>query len=224
MKTMLKFLCGVILIVLTLPTFAQSFGIKGGLNLAKMLAKDDDENMSDEFKMNPGFLVGLTAEFPVAENTSFETGLFISTKGFRMNEEDTYNGTTYTFKSKANLLYLDIPLMAKAYFDAGPSKIYGAFGPYIGYGLSGKIKSEMKGGGETETEEEDVEWGSGEDNNLKRLDYGLMVGVGIEVSSLQIGLNYSLGVANIASTTENGSKANNRVLSITVGFKLPTSK
>lgn len=220
MKIMLKLIYGVMLVALTLPTLAQSFGIKGGLNLANMIVKDDDGTMSDDFKMNPGYLVGLTAEIPVAETASFETGLFLSTKGFKMNEEETFNGSTYTFKSKANLLYLDIPLLAKAYFDAGPSKIYGAFGPYLGYGLSGKIKSEVTGGGETETDEEDVDWGSGEDNELKRLDYGLMAGVGIEVSSLQIGLNYSLGLANIASTTENGSKANNRVLSITVAYKL----
>ena len=213
----------VIVIAFTMATdelIAQNFGIKAGLNLSNMLIKDDDDTYSDDFKMKPGFHIGATAEFQLTEMFSFETGLLLSTKGFKMSEEETYMGETYKYESKLNLLYLDIPLTAKASFDLGGAKIYGAFGPYLGIGLSGKSKHEETYDGETESEEEDIEWGSDEDeSNLKRLDFGLTMGAGVEINSIQIGLSYALGLANISPYTDGGSKINNRVLGLSVGYK-----
>ncbi len=200
-------------------SFAQTFGVKAGLNLADMLMKDDDETYSEDFKMNPGFHLGLTAEFPLTDMVSFEPGLLLSTKGFKMSGEETFMGETFKYEGKMNLFYLDIPLTAKAYFDIEGTRIYGVFGPYLGMGLSGKSKSEVTYNGEKETEEEDIKWGSDEDDDLKRLDFGLSVGAGFEIKSIQIGLSYNLGLANISTYTDEGFKINNRVLGISIGYK-----
>ena len=221
----MKYLVKLFLVVIafTMATdelFAQNFGLKGGLNLSNMLMKDDDDTYSDDYKMKPGFHVGATAEFPLSEMFSFETGLLLSTKGFQISEEETEMGETYKMEGKLNLLYLDIPLTGKAKFDVGGAKIYGVFGPYVGMGLSGKSKYEATYDGETETEEEDIEWGSDEDeSDLKRLDFGLTMGAGVEINSIQIGLSYNFGLANISPYTEGGTKVNNRVLGLSVGYK-----
>ena len=69
-------------------------------------------------------------------------------------------------------------------------------------------------------QEEDVEWGSDkEKDDLKRLDFGLTMGGGVEINSIQIGLTYALGLANISSYTDYGTKINNRVLGLSVGYK-----
>lgn len=215
MKVIMKLMCLFFFSTLTLPAISQVIGIKGGLNLANMFAKSDSETYSDEFNMKPGFHFGLTAEFPVEETTSFETGLLLSTKGFKLDvAEDLYSQ-----KSNVNLLYLDIPLLAKAYFNVGGTKIYGALGPYLGFGLSGKTKNEITYDGETESEEIDLKWGSSEDDDLKRLDFGLMVGAGTDIKSIELGLNYSYGLSNLEATSEGDSKMKNRVLSISVGYK-----
>ncbi len=220
MKNLVKLFVVVIAFTMTTELFAQNFGVKAGLNLSNMLMKDDDDTYSDDFKMNPGFHIGATAEFPLAEMISFETGLLLSTKGFTVSEEETFMGETYKIEGKMNLLYLDIPLTAKASFDLGGAKIYGAFGPYLGMGLSGKSKYEGTYNGETETYEEDIEWGSDEDeSDLKRLDFGLTMGAGVEINSIQIGLSYGLGLANISPYTDGGTKINNRVLGLSVGYK-----
>jgi len=219
MKYLANLLVVVIVCTMTTELFAQNFVVKGGLNLSNMIAKDDEETYSDDFKMRPGFHVGAAVEFPINEMFSFETGLLLSTKGFKMSEEDTYDGETYKIVEKYNLLYFDIPLTAKATFDLGGAKIYGVFGPYLGMGLSGKNKYELTYGGETDSEEEDIEWGSDEGDDLKRLDFGLTMGAGVEISSIQIGLTYGLGLANISSYTDDGTKINNRVLGISVGYK-----
>jgi len=208
----------VVVIAFTMATdelFAQNFGLKGGLNLSNMLMKDDDDTYSDDLKMKPGFHVGATAEFPLSEIFSFETGLLLSTKGFKMSESEE----EISMEVKMNLLYLDIPLTAKTTYDLGGPKIYGVFGPYVGMGLSGKSKIEVTYDGETETEEEDIEWGSDKEKDLKRLDFGLTMGAGVEIKSFQIGLTYNLGLANISPDTDGGLKINNRVLALTVGYK-----
>lgn len=220
MKNLVKLLVVVIAFTMTTEIFAQNFGIKGGLNLSNMLVKDDDDTYSDDFKMKPGFHIGATAEFPLTGIFSFETGLLLSTKGSKMSEEETFMGETYKYESKLTLFYLDIPLSAKASFDLGGTKIYGVFGPYLSYGLSGKSKYEETFDGETESDEEDIKWGSDEDeSDLKRLDFGLTMGAGVEINSIQIGLSYALGLANISPYTDGGSKINNRVLGLSVGYK-----
>lgn len=220
MKNLLKLLIVVIGFTMTTESYAQTFGVKAGLNLSNMLVEDDDDTYSDDFKVNPGFHVGATAEFPITELFSFETGLLLSTKGFKVSEEETFMGETVKYESKLNLIYLDIPLTAKASFDLGGARIYGVFGPYIGMGLSGKSKFEITAMGETETDEEDIKWGSDEDEDeFKRLDLGLTMGAGVEISSIQIGLSYGLGLANISTYTDGGSKISNRVLGISVGYK-----
>lgn len=217
MKYLGKLFVVVIAFTMTTELFAQNFGIKAGLNLSNMLVKADDETYSDDFKMNPGFHIGVTAEFPLAEMISFETGLLLSTKGFKI-EEETFFGETYKAAEKLNLLYLDIPLTAKATFDLGGAKIYGVFGPYVGMGLSGKTKRVATFDGETVTEERDIQWGSDDESDLKRLDYGLTMGAGVEINSIQIGLTYGLGLANISSVPGR-PKINNRVLGLSVVYK-----
>lgn len=43
----------------------------------------------------------------------------------------------------------------------------------------------------------DVEWGSDENDDFKRLDYGLSAGVGVEFNAVQVGVSYSIGIADI---------------------------
>jgi len=220
MKNLMKLLFVFVLLSMTTQIYGQSITVKGGLNLSNMTAKDNDDTYNDDFKMKPGFHIGATAEFPVSETAAFETGLLLSTKGYKEKYKETYGGETYESKSSVNLLYLDIPILAKAYFNIADAKIFGALGPYIGYGLSGKSKYEYSGMGETGSEEEDIKWGSGQNDHLKRLDFGLSAGAGIEMKSIVIGLSYNLGLANISSDTSNGMKGSNRVLELSVGYKL----
>jgi outer membrane protein W len=97
------------------------------------------------------------------------------------------------------------------------------FGPYVGIGLSGKMKGEVSIDGETTSQEIDIEWGSDiASSDLKRMDFGLIIGAGVELNSIQIGLNYSLGLANISPQTN--VKIRNRVLGISVGYRFGKKK
>lgn len=67
MKNITKFLLILLVSSLCFQSYTQTFGIKGGLNMATMLVKDDDDTWSDDFKMNPGFHIGPTMEFPLSD-------------------------------------------------------------------------------------------------------------------------------------------------------------
>ena len=229
---MIKYLAFIFLAVLTTITFAQSneklkdkkiakisYIVKGGLNFSSMLLKGDESTIGTDIKSKPGFNVGITAEYPVFGLVVFETGMLFLTEGAKSSSENTYSGGIYKTNTTLNLLYLEIPLTAKTYFNVGQSKIFGAFGPYIGLGLIGKSKGEIILPGETNSYDRDINWGSGQGDEIKRLDYGLTAGAGIEISNIQIGLSYNLGLANISTITDNGLKLKNRVLGLSVGYK-----
>ena len=217
MKNLFKLSIVLFLLSFETETFAQNFGIQAGFNLSNMIMKNDEYNLSEDYKLKPGFHFGPTVEFPVNEIFSFESALLLSTKGaITANERETYDA--YIFKQKINMFYLDIPFSAKAAFKIGSSKIFGSFGPYAGIGLNAKIKTKLTTDGNTETNKENISFGSDEDE-FKRLDYGLAAGGGIEFKEMQFGITYSLGLANISGVTTDGSIVKNRFLSISCGYK-----
>jgi hypothetical protein len=75
--------------------------------------------------------------------------------------------------------------------------------------------------GQTEKTDDDIKW---DDKNsefgLKRLDYGLLFGAGMEYKSFQFEVSYALGLANISAITEDNISVKNTVLSISVGYLL----
>jgi hypothetical protein len=127
MKNFLKLFAVILLIAFSIELFAQNFGVKAGLNLSEMVIKDDDMSIHG-LKTNLGFNLGVTAEFPITTMFSFETGLMLNTKGFRIIEKVTILQQTMELKAKKNIFYLDIPLTAKLGFDVGGARIYALAG------------------------------------------------------------------------------------------------
>ena len=66
---------------------AQTFGLKGGLNLSNMLDMDDDDTYSNDYKMKPGFHFGVTMDLPFNDFLLFESGILLTTKGMKYDEK-----------------------------------------------------------------------------------------------------------------------------------------
>ena len=220
MKKLTTLIIAVFIISMASESFAQRFAVIGGMNLSNMLVKDDDETYSKDFKLKPGFHVGITVQIPKSGLVSFETGLIFSQKGFLSKEENTYQGEQYTYKSTITLYYLDIPLLVKFSFEVGDVIIFAEAGPYLGIGLTGNMKTKYTYPGGEDKESDKIEWGSDEDDFFKRLDYGLTFGAGVVLfKALQFGLYYDLGLANISTYSDDGTKIKNRVIKISVGYR-----
>ncbi|RIJ47070.1 hypothetical protein D1614_16720 [Maribellus luteus] len=66
--------------------------------------------------------------------------------------------------------------------------------------------------------EYDNKTGNSGDDDLKRMDFGLMMGAGVEIDKFQFGVGYDLGLANIDPAGDSDNFAKNRVLKISVGL------
>lgn len=179
---------------------AQVFGIKGGVNFANMSFSASGIDVSPKSIL--GIHVGPIAEFELQESLYFNTGILYSLKGYKMKMD--FMGETAEASVKFN--YLEIPLnFAYKHPLSETSKLFAQAGPYLGYALSGK--------GESDGETEDVEFGDGE---MKRMDFGIGIGAGIELGSIAASLNYQLGLANIVDDPD--VKVRNKVFQISVAY------
>lgn len=204
----------ILISMVSLQSYAQTFGVKAGVNFA-----NQSINFYDDTDIILGYHIGGSIDIHLYKFLSIETGALLSTKGHKTDvfvRENSYDPEkTVTFKTK--LYYIDIPVSAK--FKCKVSKsvyLYGLVGEYISIGLSGKAI----------IEDEVIENAVGEltddyfgENIYKRIDYGLTFGGGVEIKKIQLGLSYDLGLGNISSYTEDGTSVKNRVLKLSVGYR-----
>ncbi len=111
----------------------MSFAILGGLNFQNLNGRNTIDNKLDN-KIILGYHVGVNAQIPIAPTFYFQPGLLLSTKGAKnINNEIT---STY------NLTYIELPLNFVYKAALGKGYIMLGFGPYLAYGIGGKVKTE----------------------------------------------------------------------------------
>jgi hypothetical protein len=185
--------------------FAQipSFGIRGGVNFAKLSASSG--NITASTNSTTTFAAGLFADFKFG-NVSLQPALNYTGKG---GEGDDGEGGLVKIKT----YYVQVPVNVVYHIPAVFGHVYLGAGPYVGVGVSGKTKA--VGGGSSVSE--DITFGDGE-NDLKRTDFGLDGIAGLEFNNgFILGVNYDLGLSNITNTSSISTK--NRVFGISVGYK-----
>lgn len=170
---------------------AQGFGLRGGVNLSN-LAGDGWE----DGKMLTGFHVGLDYEIAVAPDFYFAPGLLFSTKGSKFEESE--GGSSAELKVSLN--YLEVPLNLVYKPLLGEGNLIVAFGPYLGYGISGKWKAEGSGEVFDLSGETDVKFGSEDDDHFKAFDMGANISFGyMFAGGLSVQLNTQLGLVSISN-------------------------
>lgn len=173
-------------------SFAQSFGIKAGLNLSNAYLKS--EIKEKEFNLHPGFHVGVVGNMPIYSVMSVESGIFFSSKGFV--ESVTMIDTYYT------PLYLEIPLNILATFEMEGVGVYGSIGPYFGYGLAGNIVTKSSIGNDVSKTSRKIKWGKSNPFDHNRVDYGISLGAGFKAEHIQVGVSYNFGLADFFPADE----------------------
>jgi hypothetical protein len=166
-----------------------TFGVKAGVNLSTLGGDMKDSRYTFRYQ------AGITADIALTENLYILTGLDLQAKGTKMA------GVKY------NPIYLQLPATIGYKFDLGSNtRLVLNAGPYIAYGIGGKAK-----GGEAGSRK------LFKDDIFKRLDYGVIGGVGVEVGMFSVGAGYDLGLGNISDAK--GIEARNRNAYLTVGVK-----
>ena len=105
---MKKFLMTAVLGMFALAGFSQvKWDAKFGMNFSNM-------TKIDESKALPGFTLGVGMDYGFNENWSLQSGLMISSKGFKFKEGD--------WKDKYRPIYLDIPIFNSSLNFPGPKR------------------------------------------------------------------------------------------------------
>ena len=219
-------------VLLTTAAHAQSnVRIQAGINLANISVTE--KGRVDDGNMLTSFNAGIIGDVHLGSILYFQPGVLFTGKGSKVQRGTA--GSNGYFRQTFNPYYVEIPanLLVKAPLGAGSSFFVGA-GPYLGIGVGGKTKTE----GQTilgvqYSSERKIKYSNDDPTTLnaeegagfgivKRFDYGLNGTAGIEGKSIVLGVNYGLGLAKLQSGSNNSEDNNNknRVVSISLGFKL----
>ena len=118
-----------------------SIAILGGVNFQNLNGKDISGDKLENDLLT-GYHVGINIQIPVAPAFYFQPGLLFSTKGAK--------STSSISSSTTKLSYIELPLNFVYKGKLGNGFIMLGFGPYIAYGIGGKVTTEV-GDAEIET-------------------------------------------------------------------------
>jgi hypothetical protein len=185
-----------------------AMGIHAGATLANYKAEALGINLDADSKV--GFMVGVMADFKVSKNFSFQPALNYLQKGGILNVDEGDAGST---KTTLNLDYLELPLNFLYNVPSKSGNFFIGAGPSFSCGISGKYKAESGG----ETMEEDVNFGTGEEDDLKPFDFGLNFLTGYQFKQgFVVSVNYTPGMTNLSNDSE--VKWKNNYFGLTLGY------
>ncbi len=210
---------------------AQSFQLKGGVNLANISVTNSGR--VDDAKELTSFQVGFVGDVPLGTKfLTFQPGILFTGKGAKTQLGDESSNQYY--RATTNPFYIEIPanLVIKLPLG-GESKLFVGAGPYAAAGIAGKNKVEGKSLGVGFSSENSIRWSNDDPTTtnyeegagygiMRRFDYGLNGLAGVECKTVVLSAGYGYGLAKLQSGSNSSSddKSKHRVLSFTLGIKL----
>lgn len=209
--TMQKVLLGMFfLIFLSWNTQAQ-VSVKVGANLSTVNA--ENENVTKDQLKNEsvlGVVAGLAFELNPGKLLVFQPEVLFSQSGGRTVYE--LLGTKTDTRYKLN--YLEVPLLAKLQLGNNGGEgvgIHVAAGPWLGYAFGGKTKVATTIGSSPEAITE-RKFTFDDEDDARRINYGLIGAAGIGFGKVTIDLRYNYGLNNILDNDADNSNDNRPVL------------
>ena len=218
------------LVITSTQSNAQQIYLQGGLNLANITSTNDGQTEKNTILST--FNAGIMGRFGLSKIFDLETGLLLTGRGSKA--ETYFNGGTDYVKSTFNPWYIEVPLNAMVRVPVGlGSHLFFNAGPYVAIGIAGKSKMESKIGPLVSTSTNTIKFSndnpftSQQDDaaydKLKRFDFGMNLGGGLQFKHLILKANYGIGFAKINSTQSNNTvndKNKYRTVSFSVGIPL----
>ncbi len=212
-----------------LATQAQVY-VQGGLNLANITKTKDGQ--TEKNNMLPSFNAGILGRLELADMFHLESGVLLTGRGSKA--ETYFNSGNDYIKTKFNPLYIEVPLNAVVKIPLQKeSNVFFHAGPYAAIGIAGKSRQDSKFGPLMSSSTSNIKFSNDDPltseqedagyDKLKRFDFGLNFGGGVQLGKVILKANYGLGLTKINSTQSNNNaddKNKYRTLSFSVGFPL----
>jgi hypothetical protein len=208
--------------------------VQGGLNFANITTtksgQTQDNNMLTTF--NAGFL----GRFNISTIVDLESGLLLQGRGAKADTYFTSSRDDNYVKTKFNPLYLEVPLNVVLRIPLEKkTNIFFNAGPYAAMGIAGKSKTTSDFLGSTVSSTKNIKFSNDDPftseqddaayNKLKRFDFGLNFGGGVDFGKVLIKVNYGLGLTKISSMqSDNGADDKNKYRTISVSLGIPLNR
>jgi len=188
--------------LLSFCAFSQiNLGIKGGLNLGDL--KGDDV---EDTKLRPSFLAGAYLGINLTEKFRIQPEVLYVSAGSKSEGYEPAFGQNYDETLKLD--YISVPVM----FVYNITKAFNVqAGPQVGILASGKEAVKLENGTKIEVDAKD---------ELKKSDFALNAGVGLDLGKFNISARYSFGLTNVIDSDITDVSAKNRSIQIAVGYTL----
>ena len=188
----------------TTVSFAQ-FSVKAGLNMANIVSNDDDADNG----LKLGMIIGANYNAELSDAMSLDVSVAFKQSGTKETMEMSESNGGITVKQEGSMTY------ALNYLDISPSLSFNvsdamtlSVGPYLAFAMSGKATSEstttISGGGssidgsETTSTSESLKFGTGDDDDVKGMDFGINIGTTYSINeAISVSAGYALGLTNL---------------------------
>jgi hypothetical protein len=186
-----------------------TFGVHAGANMFNMNGKNAVGTELDN-SLKTGFEAGVNVEIPLGSGSYLQPGVDFRQKGAEWNDGE----------SKLSLNYIDVPVNFVYKPVLGTGNFVLGFGPYIGFGIGGKMKN-------ADGQEVNVEFGNDDVSstsvNLKRTDAGANFLAGYEFANkLSVNLKAQLGLKDInpdPGIPEDQTRSRNTGFGLSLGYR-----
>lgn len=172
------------------------FGVKGGVNFSSFNGDGYDDFVDPEERTS--FHLGLLAEIPVSDRFSIQPEVLYSAQGYDISSIDGGDDVEY------QLDYINVPVLAKVYLF---NRFSIEAGPQIGFLVHEEVDTNPTGdGGDFNLN----------DDQFKKVDFGVGLGASYKFSNFFISGRYTLGLTDIYDIE--GVDAKNSVIQAGVGL------
>lgn len=197
---MKKHLLVAIVLLISLSASAQlpkfNFGIKGGVNIAKLQA--DWANTDNRL----GYQAGVWARIG-AVGFYVQPEAYLGSKGGDFGSVDQ-NGTTYSGSGKVKFTTLDVPVLVGNKIGVDKLNFRYMAGPIISFLLDKNAKTNYTNATNF--------------SDYKNQTIGAQAGIGVDLGNLTVDLRYEKGLTNVSESGQYDQKQN--LWHISLGYKL----
>lgn len=208
--------------------------VQGGVNLANITKSAAGETQDNN--MLTTFNAGIMHRFNVVPAFAIESGIKLDGRGSKSNTYFTSSKEDNYIKSKFNPLYLEIPLNAVLKLPLQDNmNLFVNAGPYAAMGIGGKSKVDTRFLGVSSSSSENIKFNDDDPttpeqegaayDRLKRFDFGLNVGAGVDLGAVLLKVNYGMGFNKISSVeTDNNKNDKNKYRTLSLSLGIPLSR
>ena len=162
------------------------FGVRAGVNLADLTAKDlPSGSPYTEAQSKTSVVGGVFANIPLSGMFRFQPEVDFSSQGGKLQGP---SGTTTAPTFEQDLHYINVPLNFQLMSNNG---FFVQTGPQVGYLIDAKVKSTSSSNNSADV---------GNLDNFDKIDFSWTGGIGyLSRIGLGVDLRYNIGIANIVS-------------------------